>query len=96
MTDIATMNRIEEILAEYQSQKAELLATDLTEQIEQQVALFREKLTAEWANKIANRVRELDISILAVERVKAKLLIEEEVENATTEQSDFAISESTT
>ena len=85
MTDIATMNRIEEILAEYQSQKAELLATDLTEQIEAQVALFREKLTAEWADKIANRVRELDISILAVERVKAKLLIEEEVLNATTE-----------
>lgn len=85
MTDIATMERIEEILAEYQSQKAELLATDLTEQIEQQVAVFREKLTTEWADRIASRVRELDISILAVERVKAKLLIEEEVENATTE-----------
>lgn len=88
MSDIATMTRIDEILAEYKAQKAELTAFDYTETVEQQVAVFRESLMNEWKAKIGAQMREVEISIRAVEQVKAKLLIEEEVENATTEQGD--------
>lgn len=88
MTDIATMNRINEILAEYDAQKAELLAVDFTEEIEREVAAFRERLVEMKQMDIKARLRDIEVSIMAVERVKANLLIEEEVENATTEQSD--------
>lgn len=88
MTDIATMNRINEILAEYDAQKAELLAIDFTEEIEREVAAFRERLVEMKQMDIKARLRDIEVSIMAVERVKANLLIEEEVGNATTEQSD--------
>ena len=88
MTDIATMNRINEILAEYDAQKAELLAVDFTEEIEREVAAFRERLVEMKQMEIKARLRDIEVSIMAVERVKANLLIEEEVGNATTEQSD--------
>lgn len=88
MTDIATMNRINEILAEYDAQKAELLAVDFTEEIEREVAAFRERLVEMKQMDIKARLRDIEVSIMAVERVKANLLIEEEVENATTEQGD--------
>jgi hypothetical protein len=88
MTDIATMNRINEILAEYDAQKAELLAVDFTEEIEREVAAFRERLVEMKQMDIKARLRDIEVSIMAVERVKANLLIEEEVGNATTEQSD--------
>lgn len=88
MTDIATMNRIDEILAEYDAQKAELLAVDFTEEVEREVAAFRERLIEMKQMDINLRLRDIEVSIMAVERVKANLLIEEEVENATTEQGD--------
>ena len=91
MADIATIARIDEILAEYKVKKTELTAFDYTEAVEQQVVAFRESLMSEWKAKIGAQLREVEISIVAVERVKAKLLIEEEVENATTKQRDFTI-----
>lgn len=84
MTDIATMTRIDEILAEYVEKRDELAKTDFAEEIERQVAVFREKLVADATMKLAAQLRDVEISIKAVERVKAKLL-EESNDNATTE-----------
>ena len=84
MMDIATKTRIDEILAEYVAQRDELAKVDFTEEIERQVAIFREKLVAEATMKLATQLRDVEISIMAVEKVKAKLL-EESNDNATTE-----------
>lgn len=84
MTDIATMTRIDEILAEYVEKRDELAKVDFTEEIERQVAVFREKLVADATMKLAAQLRDVEISIKAVERVKAKLL-EESNDDATTE-----------
>lgn len=84
MTDIATMTRIDEILAEYVEKRDELAKVDFTEEIERQVAIFREKLVADATMKLAAQLRDVEISIKAVERVKAKLL-EESNDDATTE-----------
>lgn len=84
MTDIATMTRIDEILAEYVEKRDELAKVDFTEEIERQVAVFREKLVADATMKLAAQLRDVEISIKAVERVKAKLL-EESNDDARTE-----------
>lgn len=84
MTDIATMTRIDEILAEYVAKRDELAKVDFTEEIERQVAVFREKLVADATMKLAAQLRDVEISIRAVERVKAKLL-EESNDDARTE-----------
>lgn len=90
MTDIATMTRIDEILDGYKAEHARLASMDFTEEIEREVAAFREKLTAVKTAQVASELRDVEISIKAVENVKAKLL-EEGVEDATTKQSDFAV-----
>lgn len=84
MTDIATITRIDEILAKYVEKRDELAKTDFTEEIERQVAVFREKLVADATMKLAAQLHDVEISIKAVERVKAKLL-EESNDDATTE-----------
>lgn len=85
MMDIATtMTRIDEILAEYVARRDELAKVDFTEEIERQVEIFREKLVAEATMKLAAQLRDVEISIMAVEKVKAKLL-EESNDDATTE-----------
>lgn len=84
MTDIATITRIDEILAEYVAKRDELAKVDFTEEIERQVAVFREKLVADATMKLAAQLRDVEISIKAVERVKAKLL-EESNDDARTE-----------
>lgn len=84
MTDIATMTRIDEILAEYVAKRDELAKVDFSEEIERQVAVFREKLVADATMKLAAQLRDVEISIKAVERVKAKLL-EESNDDARTE-----------
>lgn len=91
MADVTTMNRIDEILAEYKAKKVALEAQDFTEEIEREVALFREKLLNEKKELVTEQLREVEISILAVENVREKLQIEEEIEDATTEQSDFTV-----
>ena len=84
MTDIATITRIDEILAEYVAKRDELAKVDFTEEIERQVAVFREKLVADATMKLAAQLRDVEISIKAVERVKAKLR-EESNDDARTE-----------
>lgn len=91
MADIKTMARIDEILADYKAQLVALQEVDFTDEIEREVALFREKLLSEKKAVRDGQLREVEISILAVEKVRENLLTEEEIEDATTEQSDFTV-----
>lgn len=91
MADQKTMARIDEILADYKAQLVALQEVDFTDEIEREVALFREKLLGEKKAVRDGQLREVEISILAVEKVREHLLTEEEIEDATTEQSDFTV-----
>lgn len=91
MADIKTMARIDEILTDYKAQLVALQEVDFTDEIEREVALFREKLLSEKKAVRDGQLREVEISILAVEKVRENLLTEEEIEDATTEQSDFTV-----
>lgn len=92
MADFKTMARLDEILADYNAQMVALQELDFADEIEREVALFREKLLNEKKAVRDTQLREVEISILAVKKVREYLLTEEEeIENATTEQSDFTV-----
>lgn len=92
MADVKTMARLDEILAGYKAQMVALQELDFADEIEREVALFREKLLNEKKAVRDTQLREVEISILAVNKVREYLLTaEEEIENATTEQSDFTV-----
>lgn len=92
MADVKTMARLDEILADYKAQMVALQELDFADEIEREVALFREKLLNEKKAVRDTQLREVEISILAVNKVREYLLTaEEEIENATTEQSDFTV-----
>lgn len=94
MANYKTMARLDEILADYNAQMVALNELDFADEIEREVALFREKLLNEKKAVRDTQLREVEISILAVKKVREYLLTaeaEEEIENATTEQSDFTV-----
>lgn len=92
MADFKTMARLDEILADYNAQMVALQELDFADEIEREVALFREKLLNEKKAVRDTQLREVEISILAVKKVREYLLTEEEeIENATTEQSNFTV-----
>lgn len=64
---------IDEIISEYEAQKAEINAKDYSALIVQKVHEYEMQLMKEYEQERSVRVKEIDISIDAVKAVKARL-----------------------
>lgn len=70
MTDFQVLD---EIISEYEAQKAEINAQDYSALIVQKVHEYEMQLMKEYEQERSMRVKEIDISIDAVKAVKARL-----------------------
>ena len=70
MTDFQVLD---EIISEYEAQKAEISAQDHSALIVQKVHEYEMQLMKEYEQERSVRVKEIDISIDAVKAVKARL-----------------------
>lgn len=70
MTDFQVLD---EIISEYEAQKAEINAQDYSALVVQKVHEYEMQLMKEYEQEKDMRVREIDISIDAIKAVKARL-----------------------
>lgn len=74
------IDEIDKLLNEYIVSKQVIEAEDYEAEIAEKVKAYDEKLHEEYAAKKANKIKDMDISIEAVKRVREKLTkIEQEV-----------------
>lgn len=70
---MADFHVLDEIISEYEAQKAEINAQDCSVLIAQKVHEYEMQLMKEYEQERSARVKEIDISIDAVKAVKARL-----------------------
>lgn len=68
------IEEIDKILSEYVLSKQAIEAEDYEAEIAEKVKKYEEKLREEYAAKKANEIKDIDISIEAVKRVREKLM----------------------
>ena len=75
------MEEIEKALADYKLQKQTVSARNDEPEIVAKVKQYEHDVRAEYAAKKQAELRDIDISIEAVERIKARAKEEEKIEN---------------
>ena len=74
------IEEIDKLLGEYVLSRQAIEVEDYETEIAEKVKKYEEKLREEYAAKKANKIKDMDISIEAVKRVREKLTkIEQEV-----------------
>ena len=74
------IEEIDKLLSEYVLSRQAIEVEDYETEIAEKVKKYEEKLREEYAAKKANKIKDMDISIEAVKRVREKLMkIEQEV-----------------
>ena len=74
------IEEIDKLLGEYVLSKQAIEAEDYEAEIAEKVKKYEEELREEYAAEKANKIKDIDISIEAVKRVREKLTkIEQEV-----------------
>lgn len=74
------IEEVDKLLSEYVLSKQAIEAEDYETEIAEKVKKYEEKLREEYATEKANKIKDIDISIEAVKRVREKLTkIEQEV-----------------
>lgn len=74
------IEEIDKLLGEYVLSRQAIEAEDYEAEIAEKVKKYDEELREEYATKKANKIKDMDISIEAVKRVREKLMkIEQEV-----------------
>lgn len=74
------IEEIDKLLSEYVLSKQAIEAEDYEAEIAEKVKKYEEELREEYAAEKANKIKDIDISIEAVKRVREKLTkIEQEV-----------------
>lgn len=74
------IEEIDKLLGEYVLSRQAIEAEDYEAEIAEKVKKYEEKLREEYAAEKANKIKDMDISIEAVKRVREKLMkIEQEV-----------------
>lgn len=79
---MADFHVLDEIISEYEAQKAEINAQDYSALVVQKVHEYEMQLMKEYEQERGVRVKEIDISIDAVKAVKARLEAEQANVNA--------------
>ena len=79
---MADFQVLDEIISEYEAQKAEINAQDYSALVVQKVHEYEMQLMKEYEQERSARVKEIDISIDAVKAVKARLEAEQANVNA--------------
>lgn len=79
---MADFHVLDEIISEYEAQKAEINAQDYSALVVQKVHEYEMQLMKEYEQERSVRVKEIDISIDAVKAVKARLEAEQANVNA--------------
>lgn len=79
---MADFHVLDEIISEYEAQKAEINAQDYSALVVQKVHEYEMQLMKEYEQERGARVKEIDISIDAVKAVKARLEAEQANVNA--------------
>ena len=74
------IEEVDKLLSEYVLSKQAIEAEDYEAEIAEKVKKYEEELREEYAAEKANKIKDIDISIEAVKRVREKLTkIEQEV-----------------
>lgn len=75
------MEEIEKALADYKTQRQNVSVRNDEPEIVAKVKQYEQDVRAEYAAKKQAEIRDIDISIEAVERIKARAKEEEKIEN---------------
>ena len=68
------IEEIDKLLSEYVLSRQAIEVEDYETEIAEKVKKYEEKLREEYAAKKANKIKDMDISIEAVKRVREKLM----------------------